>query len=87
MRLATKATHPQTRAINQGLVLRTIYDLGPISRADIARLTELTRTSVSELVGGSAPGEGRLLAIIGALFALSAAGAAMTLAGRRTARA
>src|SRR5690349_15128792 len=51
MRLATKATHQQTRAINQGLVLRTIYDMGPISRADIARLTELTRTSVSELVG------------------------------------
>jgi N-acetylglucosamine repressor len=51
MRLATKATHQQTRAINQGLVLRTIYDLGPISRADIARVTELTRTSVSELVG------------------------------------
>ena len=51
MRLATKATHQQTRAINQGLVLRTIYDLGPISRADIARVTELTRTSVGELVG------------------------------------
>src|SRR3954465_12355984 len=51
MRLATKATHQQTRAINQGLVLRTIYDLGPISRADVARVTELTRTSVSELVG------------------------------------
>jgi predicted NBD/HSP70 family sugar kinase len=51
MRLATKATHQQTRAINQGLVLRTIYDLGPISRAEIARVTELTRTSVSELVG------------------------------------
>jgi N-acetylglucosamine repressor len=51
MRLATKATHQQTRALNQGLVLRTIYDLGPISRADIARATELTRTSVSDLVG------------------------------------
>ncbi len=51
MRLATKATHQQTRALNQGLVLRTIYDLGPISRAEIARVTELTRTSVSELVG------------------------------------
>ena len=51
MRLATKATHQQTRAINQGLVLRTIYDLGPISRAEVARVTKLTRTSVSELVG------------------------------------
>ena len=39
MRLATKATHQQTRAFNQGLVLRTIYDLGPISRAEIARVT------------------------------------------------
>jgi N-acetylglucosamine repressor len=46
-----KATHAQTRARNAGLVLRALYDLGPISRADIARLTGLTRTSVSELVG------------------------------------
>ena len=28
-----------------------VYDLGPISRAEIARLTGLTRTSVGELVG------------------------------------
>ena len=47
----SKATHQQTRALNPGLVLRTLYDLGPISRADIARLTGLTRTSVGELVG------------------------------------
>ena len=47
----TKATHAQTRAHNSGLVLRAIYDLGPISRAEIARLTGLTRTSVGELVG------------------------------------
>jgi len=47
----TKATHAQTRARNAGLVLRALYDLGPISRADIARLTGLTRTSVGELVG------------------------------------
>jgi predicted NBD/HSP70 family sugar kinase len=45
-----KATHAQTRAHNAALVLRAIYDLGPISRADIARLTGLTRTSVGELV-------------------------------------
>lgn len=45
-----KATHAQTRAHNASLVLRAIYDLGPISRADIARLTGLTRTSVGELV-------------------------------------
>jgi predicted NBD/HSP70 family sugar kinase len=46
----TKATHAQTRAHNASLVLRAIYDLGPISRAEIARLTGLTRTSVGELV-------------------------------------
>jgi predicted NBD/HSP70 family sugar kinase len=45
-----KATHAQTRAHNAALVLRAVYDLGPISRADIARLTGLTRTSVGELV-------------------------------------
>ena len=47
----TKATHAQTRAHNASLVLRALYDLGPISRAEIARLTGLTRTSVGELVG------------------------------------
>jgi predicted NBD/HSP70 family sugar kinase len=46
----SKATHAQTRAHNAALVLRALYDLGPISRADIARLTGLTRTSVGELV-------------------------------------
>src|SRR6476659_1212635 len=45
-----KATHRQTRSYNSRLVLRTIYDQGPISRAEIARLTSLTRTSVSDLV-------------------------------------
>ena len=45
-----KATHAQTRAHNASLVLRALYDLGPITRADIARLTGLTRTSVGELV-------------------------------------
>src|SRR5512147_1444031 len=45
-----KATHAQTRAHNAGLVLRALYDLGPISRAEIARLTGLTRTSAGELV-------------------------------------
>ena len=49
--LPEKATHQQTRTFNQHLVLRTIYDRSAVSRADIARLTGLTRTSVSELVG------------------------------------
>ena len=45
-----KATQARTRAHNASLVLRALYDLGPISRAEIARLTGLTRTSVGELV-------------------------------------
>lgn len=52
MVLSRKATHQQTRAVNTSLVLRTLYDSGPISRADLARRTGLTRTSVSDLVAG-----------------------------------
>ena len=50
MTLPGKATHQQTRGLNRGLVLRTLYDYGPVSRAEVARLTGLTRTTVSELV-------------------------------------
>ncbi len=50
MALPTKATHQQTRVHNERLVVRTLYDLGPISRADVARLTGLTRTTVSDVV-------------------------------------
>src|SRR5688572_25635334 len=50
--LPTKATHRQTRAFNVRLVLRCLYDLGPISRAEIARRTHLTRTTVSDVVAG-----------------------------------
>ena len=49
--LPEKATHQQTRTFNQQLVLRALYDQGPLSRADLARLTGLTRTSVGDLVG------------------------------------
>ncbi len=49
--LPEKATHQQTRAFNQQLVLRAIYDRSAISRAEVARVTGLTRTSVSSLVG------------------------------------
>jgi len=52
MALPTKATHQQTRVHNERLVVRTVYDLGPISRADVARQTGLTRTTVSDVVGG-----------------------------------
>src|SRR6476620_4123134 len=45
-----KATQRQTRTHNSNLVLKTIYDQGRVSRADVARLTHLTRTSVSEMV-------------------------------------
>ena len=45
-----KATHQQTRAHNSQLVLKTIFDHGHTSRAEVARLTGLTRTTVSELV-------------------------------------
>ena len=45
-----KATRQQTKTHNQKLVLKTIYHQGQVSRADIARLTHLTRTTVSNLV-------------------------------------
>ncbi len=47
-----KATLRETREHNERLVLATIYDAGPVSRADVARLTGLTRTTVSDLVDG-----------------------------------
>lgn len=50
--LPARATHQQTRTFNQQLVLRAIYDGSEISRADVARRTGLTRTSVSQLVAG-----------------------------------
>jgi predicted NBD/HSP70 family sugar kinase len=49
-RLHEKATHQQTRLYNRQLVLRTIFDAGSISRAAIARLTDLTPVTVSEIV-------------------------------------
>ncbi|HJP88797.1 MAG TPA: ROK family transcriptional regulator [Candidatus Limnocylindrales bacterium] len=45
-----KATHQQTRAHNAALVLRALYDHGPISRAEVARMSGLTRTTVGDLV-------------------------------------
>ncbi len=46
-----KATHQLTRDHNQRLILRTIFDRNEISRADVARMTGLTRTTVSQVVG------------------------------------
>jgi predicted NBD/HSP70 family sugar kinase len=45
-----KATLRETREHNERLVLATIYDDGPMSRADVARLIGLTRTTVSTVV-------------------------------------
>ena len=50
MQVPTKATHQQTRDFNERLILRTLYDYGPISRAEIARQTHLTRTTVSDVI-------------------------------------
>jgi N-acetylglucosamine repressor len=47
---ATKATHQQTKQHNRDLVLKTIFDHDTISRAEIARLTKLTRATTSDMV-------------------------------------
>ncbi len=47
----TKATHQQTRAYNVALVLRALYEHSPISRAEVARMSGLTRTTVGDVVG------------------------------------
>ena len=46
-----KATRQQTKEHNTTLVLKTIYGRDCVSRAEIARLTGLTRTTVSDIVG------------------------------------
>ncbi|MEZ4519905.1 MAG: ROK family transcriptional regulator [Chloroflexota bacterium] len=45
-----KATRQQTKDHNTRLVLKTIFDQGELSRADIARITGLTRPTVSTIV-------------------------------------
>ena len=45
-----KATHKKTKSHNSRLILNTIYNQREISRADIARMTGLTRSTVSEIV-------------------------------------
>lgn len=46
-----KATHAQTRRHNNRLVFQQVYEQGPLSRADIARATNLTATTVSAVIG------------------------------------
>ena len=45
-----KFTHEQTRVLNRQLVTKTIYDAGQISRAQVARVTRLTRPTISDMV-------------------------------------
>ena len=45
-----KATRQQTKIHNRNLVLRTIINTESISRAEIARITSLTKTTVSDIV-------------------------------------
>jgi predicted NBD/HSP70 family sugar kinase len=45
-----KATRQQTKNHNSRLVLKTIYNGGEVSRAEVARLTGLTRPTVSTIV-------------------------------------
>lgn len=47
---AKKATRGQLKAHNTALILRTVFRHEPVSRAKIARLTGLSRATVSELV-------------------------------------
>lgn len=48
--LLEKATRQHTKDHNSRLVLRAIYEYGEVSRADLARLTGLTRATISEVV-------------------------------------
>lgn len=52
MPLSTKATRQLTKQHNRDLVLHKIFENQTISRAEIARLTKLTRTTVSDVVAG-----------------------------------
>ena len=45
-----KSTPRRARVRNTQIILKTIYGKGPISRAEIARLTNLTPPTVSDVV-------------------------------------
>ena len=47
-----KATYQQTKQHNRDLVLRTVFNNETVSRAEVARVTGLTRTTVSDVVNG-----------------------------------
>lgn len=50
LRVAPKATPGDAKLHNQRLVLQTLYISGPLSRAGLARATELTKVTISGLV-------------------------------------
>ncbi len=50
LRPSAKVLPEQARAHNRSLVLQTLYRSGPLSRADLARETALTRVTVGDLV-------------------------------------
>ena len=50
LRIVTKAGHQDTRVINRRLVLQSLFRSDGCSRADLARMTELTPATVSDLV-------------------------------------
>ena len=47
-----KATQQHTKRHNRDLVLNTVFGNATVSRAEIARITGLTRTTVSQIVAG-----------------------------------
>jgi len=47
-----KATHQETKQHNRDLVLKTVFESETISRAEIARVTGLTRPTVSDAISG-----------------------------------
>jgi predicted NBD/HSP70 family sugar kinase len=50
-RTSRRAVPGDARRHNRALVLRTLFRQGPLSRADLARTTHLTRVTASDLVG------------------------------------
>lgn len=50
-RTARRAVPGDARRHNRALVLRTLFRDGPLSRADLARATHVTRVTASDLVG------------------------------------
>lgn len=50
LRASAKVLPGHARRHNRELVLQTLYSAGPLSRADLARETRLTRVTISELV-------------------------------------